>query len=111
MEIENSASCGSGGVGQIGKGKASAGYIRGFSDLDVYQEAYRGMLMIFKRILPSIPKEERFDLLDQLRRSSKAIPRLIAEGAVEDKASARTPHIKMCGIPPTAGPSDRESQK
>jgi four helix bundle protein len=38
------------------------------------------MLMVFREILPLLPKEERYDLVDQLRRSSKAIPRLIAEG-------------------------------
>ena len=38
------------------------------------------MLIIFKQILPHLPKEEQYDLKDQLRRSSKAIPRLIGEG-------------------------------
>ena len=32
------------------------------------------------RIIPKIPDSEKFDLKDQLSRSSKAIPRLIAEG-------------------------------
>lgn len=52
----------------------------GFIDLDVYQRSYQAMIRIFKDILPIIPKEERYDLLDQLRRSCKAVPRLIAEG-------------------------------
>lgn len=30
--------------------------------------------------MPKLPKEEQDDLADQLRRASKAIPRLIAEG-------------------------------
>lgn len=38
------------------------------------------MLAVFKHILPGLPKVEEFDLKDQLRRSAKAIPRLIAEG-------------------------------
>ena len=38
------------------------------------------MLAVFKHILPKLPKEEEYDLKDQLRRSTKAIPRLIAEG-------------------------------
>ena len=38
------------------------------------------MLTVFKYILPKLPKEEQYDLKDQLRRSVKAIPRLIAEG-------------------------------
>ena len=32
------------------------------------------------KVVPNLPKEEQYDLADQLRRSSKAIPRLIAEG-------------------------------
>lgn len=32
------------------------------------------------RIVPQLPNAEKFDLKDQLSRSSKAIPRLIAEG-------------------------------
>ncbi|MFH1876853.1 MAG: four helix bundle protein [Candidatus Omnitrophota bacterium] len=54
--------------------------IRSFQDLDVYQTAYKAMLNVHKEILPKLPKEENYDLKDQLRRSTKAIPRLIAEG-------------------------------
>ncbi len=54
--------------------------IRSFHDLDVYQNSYTAMLKGFKDILPKLPPEEKFDLKDQLQRSSKAIPRLIAEG-------------------------------
>ena len=54
--------------------------IRSFHDLEVYQNTYQAMLMVFKHILPTLPKEEEFDLKNQLRRSTKAIPRLIAEG-------------------------------
>ena len=54
--------------------------IKSFQDLDVYQGTYNAMLVVFKEILPKLPKEEEYDLKGQLRRSSKAIPRLIAEG-------------------------------
>ncbi|HOY32852.1 MAG TPA: four helix bundle protein [Bacteroidales bacterium] len=54
--------------------------IRSFHDLDVYQNSYTAMLKVFKDILPKLPPEEKFDLRDQFQRSSKAIPRLIAEG-------------------------------
>ncbi len=54
--------------------------IRSFHDLDVYQNSYEAMLIVFNQVLPKLPKEEKYDLIDQLRRSSKAIPRLIAEG-------------------------------
>jgi four helix bundle protein len=54
--------------------------IKSFQDLDVYQSTYKAMLAVFKQILQKLPKEEEYDLKDQLRRSAKAIPRLIAEG-------------------------------
>ncbi|MFH1503878.1 MAG: four helix bundle protein [Candidatus Omnitrophota bacterium] len=54
--------------------------IRSFYDLEVYQSSYRIMLIAHKEILPKLPKEEKYDLKDQLRRSTKAMPRLIAEG-------------------------------
>ncbi|HAL45097.1 MAG: four helix bundle protein [Planctomycetes bacterium GWF2_42_9] len=54
--------------------------IRSFKDLEVYNVSYQAMLDIFKYVLPKLPVEEKFDLTDQLRRSCKAVPRLIAEG-------------------------------
>ncbi len=54
--------------------------VRSFHDLDVYQNAYKAMLKVFKHILPKLPEEEKYDLRDQLQRSTKAVPRLIAEG-------------------------------
>ncbi len=54
--------------------------IKGFRDLEVYQNSYRAMLSVIQRVLPRLPQAERFDLRDQLNRSCKAIPRLIAEG-------------------------------
>ncbi len=54
--------------------------IRSFQDLEVYQTAYQAMLEMFRHVLPKLPAEEKYDLVDQLRRSIKAVPRLIAEG-------------------------------
>ncbi|MBW2615020.1 MAG: four helix bundle protein [Deltaproteobacteria bacterium] len=53
--------------------------IKSFHDLDVYQGTYKAMLVVFKKVLPKLPKEEEYDLKNQLRRSSKAIPRLIKD--------------------------------
>lgn len=50
-----------------------------FYDLEVYQNTYKAAITVIKTILPKLPKEEKFDLNDQLRRSAKAVPRLIAE--------------------------------
>ena len=54
--------------------------IKSFRDLEVYQEAYRASIVIATEILPKLPDSEKYDLKDQLSRSSKAVPRLIAEG-------------------------------
>jgi len=54
--------------------------IKSFKDLEVYIISYKAMLVVFDEILPNLPSEEINDLKDQIRRSSKAVPRLIAEG-------------------------------
>ena len=51
-----------------------------YKDLDVYQRSYNACVLLISNLLPALPKVEQYDLCDQLRRSSKAIPRLIAEG-------------------------------
>lgn len=51
-----------------------------YGDLDVYQRSYKSCLLIMAQIVPKLPENEKYDLKDQLSRSSKAIPRLIAEG-------------------------------
>lgn len=56
------------------------GPIKSYRDLEVYQISYAASIEILVELLPKLPKEEKFDLVDQLRRSCKAVPRLIAEG-------------------------------
>lgn len=54
--------------------------IRSFQDLRVYQNLYKAMIIVLTKIITRLPKEERFDLIDQMRRCCKASPALIAEG-------------------------------
>lgn len=54
--------------------------IKSFQDLIVYQNLYKAMVLVHTKIIPSLPKEEKFDLCDQMRRASKAGPSLLAEG-------------------------------
>ena len=54
--------------------------IASFRDLRVFQGTYAAMLLIMRSIVPALPQREKYDLLDQISRSCKAIPRLIAEG-------------------------------
>jgi four helix bundle protein len=54
--------------------------ITSFRDLEVYQNTYNACIKVMTEILPKIPDSEKYDLKDQISRSVKAIPRLIAEG-------------------------------
>ena len=54
--------------------------ITSFRDLEVYQNSYKAMLVVMKDIVPKLPERKKYDLTDQLSRTCKAIPRLIAEG-------------------------------
>lgn len=46
----------------------------------VYQKAYRLSIEMMTKTLTKLPASEKYDLKDQLSRSTKAVPRLIAEG-------------------------------
>ncbi len=53
---------------------------QGFEGLKVWQKAHQLMLDIHKKLIPLLPREERYDLNDQIRRSSKSVGANIAEG-------------------------------
>lgn len=52
----------------------------GFEDLLVWQKAHALMLFIHRKVVPLLPPQEKWDLADQIRRSSKSVPSNIAEG-------------------------------
>jgi four helix bundle protein len=52
-----------------------------FETLKVWQKSHQFMLDIHSRLLPILPKEEKFGLIDQIRRSSKSVGANIAEGS------------------------------
>lgn len=54
--------------------------IKSFKDLIVYQNLYKVMVMVLTQIIPKLPKEEKYDLADQMRRAYKSPPALLAEG-------------------------------
>jgi four helix bundle protein len=56
------------------------GRITSFRDLEVYQNTYKACIEVMMKVIPKLPDFEKNDLKSQLRRSVKAIPRLIAEG-------------------------------
>jgi four helix bundle protein len=51
---------------------------RSFRDLDVYKLGREAAQAVFKAT-QSFPKEERFSLIDQIRRSSRAVNAMVAE--------------------------------
>jgi four helix bundle protein len=52
--------------------------IESFKDLIVYQKAYKLAMEIFE-ISKSFPKEEKYSLTDQIRRSSRSVTSCISE--------------------------------
>ena len=56
----------------------------GFRDLIVYQKSYKLAMEIFE-ITKGFPNEEKYVLVDQIRRSSRSIPSNIAEAWVKRK--------------------------
>jgi four helix bundle protein len=61
--------------------------IRSFRDLDVYKLAREQAGRIFA-MTKSFPKEERYSLTDQIRRSSRAVDAMIAEAWARRKYRA-----------------------
>lgn len=57
---------------------------RGFRDLIVYQKSYKLAMDIFE-ITKTFPKEEKYSLVDQIRRSSRSVSSNIAEAWVKRK--------------------------
>src|SRR6266702_3025098 len=53
--------------------------LRGHRDLKVFQLAYKLAMQIFRESR-AFPKEERYSLTDQIRRSSRSVASNIAEG-------------------------------
>lgn len=51
---------------------------RGYRDLKVYQLSYQLALQIHK-VTENFPKEEKYSLTDQIRRSSRSVPANLAE--------------------------------
>lgn len=53
--------------------------IKSFTDLHAWQEAHKLVLMIYE-VTSTYPKEERYCLIDQMRRAALSVSSNIAEG-------------------------------
>ena len=52
-----------------------------FETLKVWQKSHQLMLDVHHKLIPLLPKEEKYGLADQVKRSSKSVGANIAEGA------------------------------
>ena len=68
--------------------------IQKFTDLIVWQEGHKLVLMIYK-MTKSFPNEEKFGLIDQLRRASVSFTSNIAEGFSRKSAKEKTQFYNM----------------
>ena len=57
--------------------------LAGYKDLDVYKLSYKMALEIFEET-KKFPKEERYALTDQIRRSTRSVPANISEEWVSE---------------------------
>ncbi len=58
--------------------------VRTYRDLNVFQVSYSLAMKIFE-VTKTFPKEERYSLTDQIRRSSRSVPVNICEGWAKRK--------------------------
>ena len=67
--------------------------IKSFTDLNAYKEAHKLVLIIYK-VTNKFPKEERYGLINQMRRATVSITSNIAEGfsrnTIKDKCQFYT---------------------
>jgi four helix bundle protein len=68
----------------MGKAEIKKNTIKTYRDLNVYQQAYESAMNIFE-LSKEFPKEEKYSLTDQIRRSSRSIPANIVEGWAKRK--------------------------
>lgn len=54
--------------------------IKTFTDLDVYKNLYQASLIVIKEIIPKLPENEKYNLVDQIRRCCMSPCALISEG-------------------------------
>ncbi|MBV9877220.1 MAG: four helix bundle protein [Verrucomicrobia bacterium] len=70
------------------------GVAKSFRDLRVYRLARRAVTEIFD-VTKGFPREERYELTDQIRRSARATKALIAEGWARRPRPPITSHSSL----------------
>jgi four helix bundle protein len=49
-------------------------------ELDVYKRLFSLSIVVITKVIPKLPNEEKYDLCDQMKRSSKAATAILSEG-------------------------------
>jgi four helix bundle protein len=68
--------------------------IRSYRDLEVWRRSKAFVVEIY-RVTKSFPREERFGLIDQMRRAAVSIPSNIAEGHMKGSDKAFAFHLNV----------------
>ncbi len=71
-------------MGKLGERTADKKFIRTHRDLEVYQMAFNLAMNIYHES-KSFPKEERYSLTDQVRRSSRSVCANLAEACLRPR--------------------------
>src|SRR5438876_9132513 len=68
--------------------------VRGYRDLLVWQDSMDLVVAIY-RITATFPKEERYSLVDQLRRAAVSVPSNVAEGHGRSRTGDYLRHLSV----------------
>src|SRR5439155_15717925 len=72
----------------------ASGPVRGYRDLLVWQDSMDLVVAIY-RITATFPKEERYSLVDQLRRAAVSVPSNVAEGHGRSRTGDYLRHLSV----------------
>src|SRR5689334_16114331 len=72
----------------------TSGPVRGYRDLIVWQDSMDLVVAIY-HITASFPREERYSLVDQLRRAAVSVPSNIAEGHGRSRTGDYLRHLSV----------------
>src|SRR5438034_3979771 len=72
----------------------ASGPVRGYRDLIVWQDSMDLVVAIY-RITATFPKEERYSLVDQLRRAAVSVPSNVAEGHGRSRTGDYLRHLSV----------------
>ena len=71
--------------------------ISGYRKLQVYEKSYAAVLAVY-RMTGVFPKEEQYDIVNQMRRASMSIPLNIAEGYAKRESQQEFKRFLMMAI-------------